>query len=49
MDYKSQINELYFMLFNETPDSNNMESLLKILHNNNNSIDYLEIHLRNYD
>ena len=49
MDYKSQINELYFMLFNETPDSNNMESLLKKIHNNDNSIDYLENYLRNSD
>ena len=45
MNPESQISELYFLLFNENPDSATLESLLKISHDH--SMDYLENTLRN--
>ena len=47
MNPESQISELYFLLFNENPDSATLESLLKISHDH--SMDYLENTLRNSD
>ena len=45
MNPESQISELYFLLFNENPDTATLESLLKIFHDH--SMDYLENNLRN--
>ena len=47
MNPESQISGLYFLLFNENPDSATLESLLKISHDH--SMDYLENTLRNSD
>jgi len=49
MDTKSQIINLYEIIFNENPDSNTLESLLKKFHEHDDSIDYLENSLRNSD
>ncbi len=44
MKDESKIQELYSMIFNENPDSETLESLLKIfsLNKNNNSMDAVE-------
>ncbi len=48
MKDESKIQELYSMIFNENPDSETLESLLKIFHEqNNNSMDAVEYYLRN--
>ena len=47
MNPKNQISKLYFLLFNENPDSDTLESLLKIFNDHNGSMDYLENYLRN--
>jgi len=49
MDTKSQIYELYSMIFNEKPDDDTLESLLKMFHEQNDSMDYLETYLRDSD
>ena len=49
MNAESQICKLYSMFFNENPDSDTLESLLKNFHEHDDSIDYLEISLRNSD
>ena len=48
MNPKNQISKLYFLLFNENPDSDTLESLLKIFNDHNGSMDYLENYLRNF-
>jgi hypothetical protein len=47
MNSESKIYELYYMIFNEEPDSDTLKSLLIIFHEHNDSIDYLEANLRN--
>ena len=49
MDSKSQIYELYSMIFNEKPDDATLESLLNTFNQQNNSIDNLETYLRDSD
>ena len=49
MNSENQISELYFLLFNENPDSDTLEALLKMFNEQNNSIDYLENYLRESD
>lgn len=49
MNAESQISDLYSMLFNESPDSDTLESLLKVFHEHDNSMDYLEVSLRDSD
>ena len=43
MNIESQVSELYSMLFNENIDPDALESLLKIFHDHDDSIDYIEI------
>jgi hypothetical protein len=47
MSDKSQISELYWMIFNEKPDEGMQKLLLKIFNEQNNSIEYIENYLRN--
>ena len=49
MNHESQVSELYSMLFNENIDLDTLESLLKIFHDHDDSIDYIENNLRNSD
>jgi len=49
MNPESQVSELYSMLFNENIDPDTLESLLKIFHDHDDSIDYIENNLRNSD
>ena len=49
MNPESQVSELYSMLFNENIDPDALESLLKIFHDHDDSIDYIENNLRNSD
>ena len=49
MNHESQVSELYSMLFNENIDPDALESLLKIFHDHDDSIDYIENNLRNSD
>ena len=49
MNPESQVSELYSMLFNENIDLDTLESLLKIFHDHDDSIDYIENNLRNSD
>ena len=49
MNAEFQISELYSMLFNESPSSDTLKSLLKVFHEHDNSMDYLETSLRNSD
>jgi len=49
MNHESQVSELYSMLFNENIDPDTLESLLKIFHDHDDSIDYIENNLRNSD
>ena len=49
MNDESQISELYSMLFDESPDSDTLKSLLKVFHEHDNSMDYLEDNLRKSD
>ena len=46
MDIKSQIINLYEVIFNEIPDSDTCESLIRHYKQNNNSIDSVENYLR---
>ena len=46
MDIKSQIINLYEVIFNEIPDSNTQELLISHYKKNNNSIDSVENYLR---
>ena len=49
MNPESQVSELYSMLFNENIDPDTLKSLLKIFHDHDDSIDYIENNLRNSD
>ena len=49
MNIESQVSELYSMLFNENIDPDTLKSLLKIFHDHDDSIDYIENNLRNSD
>ena len=49
MNPESQVSELYSMLFNENIDPGTLKSLLKIFHDHDDSIDYIENNLRNSD
>ncbi len=46
MDIKSQITDLYEVIFEEIPDPDTLESLILHYKQNNNSIDTVESHLR---
>jgi hypothetical protein len=46
MDTKSQITNLYEIIFEEIPDSDTLESLILRYKQNNNSIDAVENYLR---
>ena len=47
MDIKSQITDLYEVIFEEIPDPGTLESLILHYKQNNNSIDAVENYLRN--
>ena len=47
MDIKSQITDLYEVIFEEIPDPDTLESLILRYKQNNNSIDAVENYLRN--
>ena len=47
MDTKSQITDLYEVIFEEIPDPGTLESLILHYKQNNNSIDAVENYLRN--
>ena len=47
MDIKSQIINLYEVIFNEIPDSDTCESLIRHYKQNNNSVSYT--HLRAHE
>ena len=49
MNHESQVSELYSMLFNENIEPDTLKSLLKIFHDHDDSIDYIENNLRNSD
>ena len=49
MNPESQVSELYSMLFNENIEPDTLKSLLKIFHDHDDSIDYIENNLRNSD
>tara|TARA_B100000378_G_scaffold272046_1_gene263280 strand:+ start:120 stop:461 length:342 start_codon:yes stop_codon:yes gene_type:complete len=49
MNIESQVSELYSMLFNENIEPDTLKSLLKIFHDHDDSIDYIENNLRNSD
>jgi len=49
MNSESKVHQLYSMIFNEEPDSDTLKSLLMIFHDHNDSMEYLEINLRNSD
>lgn len=46
MNIENKIYELYFMIFNESPNSDTLKSLLKVFLENDNSLDHLENYLR---
>ena len=46
MDIKSQISEISSMIFNETPNSDTLDTLIHQHKENNNSMDAVEYYLR---